>query len=120
MTVMGLRLASATATAVLPTPVGPTMTGVNGRTVGRSDGPSSRAAKTTFQFLFGQLHHTRPAVHVMCWERRAEQAHHQLAHLVGIERLTGLDRRATGVSRGEPLEPVLPSAEAPAGEIGDE
>src|SRR5882672_4096539 len=92
MTVTGVRAASATATAVLPTPVGPTMTGVWCLVSG--------TAKPPFQFLFGELHHTRPSMRVV--------------------RLSRLDRGSTRVGRGEALQPILPAPKSPAGEIGDE
>ena len=107
---MGVRAARLAATAVLPTPVGPTRTGVRCRV----SGPT----KPTFQFLFRQLHHAWPAVHVVRRQRRGEQPDNELAHLARVERLTGLDGGAAGVSRRKALEPVLPASEAAAGEIG--
>src|SRR6266508_1249194 len=104
MTVMGVRAASATATAVLPTPVGPTMTGVWCLVSG--------TAKPPFQFLFGELHHARPSVDVVCRQRRGEQPHDQLAHLARVERLSRLDRGSTCVGRSEALQPILPAAKS--------
>src|SRR5882757_9349654 len=138
MTVMGASAASATATAVLPTPVEPTMTGVMGRslishakacarptlslrTVLRRAHPLGwRPSEPTLQFLFRKLHHGRPAMNIVRGQCRREQSHDQLAHFLDVERLPSLDRGAAGIGRGEPLEPVLPAAEAAAGEIGDE
>src|SRR5881409_2997367 len=112
MTVIGVREASATATAVFPTPVGPTMTGVRSL--------ASGAAKTAFQLVLWKLHHRRSAVHVVRGEGRGEQPHDELTHLVPIERLPSFDRGAARVGRGESLEAVLPAAEPAAREIGDE
>src|SRR6185295_9510795 len=109
MTVMRLRLASATATAVLPTPVGPTITGVRCWVLG--------AAEPALKLFLGKLDHRRSPMNVMRRQRRAQQPHHQLAHFVHVERLSGLDRRATGVRSGKPLEPVLPPAKPAAGQI---
>src|SRR2546422_6875350 len=114
ITVRGVWAASATATAVLPTPVGPTRTGVG---VG---GWGLGAAKAAFQLLFGQLNHRGTAVHVMRRERRREQADDELAHFVGVECLSRLDRRAARERRGKALQPILPAAKPPARPIGDE
>src|SRR5947207_6670909 len=100
ITVMGANAASAVATAVLPTPVGPMMTGVRSL----ESGP----AKPAFQFLFGELHQRRSAVHVVRRQGGGEQTHDQLTHLLDVERLAGLDRRAAGVGRSETLESILP------------
>ena len=59
-------------------------------------------------------------MHVVRRECRGEQADDELAHLVGIERLPGLDGGTTRIRRGESFEPVLPPAKPAAGEIGDE
>src|SRR6267378_82369 len=112
MTVSGVRAASATATAVLPTPVGPTITGVRCLVSG--------AAEPALKLFLGKLNHRWPAMDVVRRERRGEEANHELAHLTRVERLTSLDRRATRIRRGEALQPVLPTAEAAAGEIGDQ
>jgi len=58
-------------------------------------------------------------VHIVRGKRGAEEAHDELAHLVGIERLPGLDGGTTRIRRGESFEPVLPPAKPAAGEIGD-
>src|SRR5687768_276357 len=100
ITVIGVSAASATAVAVLPTPVGPTRTGVRERDSGLG------AAKAAFQLLFGKLHHRRPAVDVVRRQRRGEQPHDELAHLARIERLSRLDGGAARVRCGEALEPV--------------
>src|SRR3989442_10419608 len=109
---MGVRAARLTATAVLPTPVGPTRTGVRCRV----SGPT----KPTFQFLFRKLHHARPAVDVVRRQRRRKKPHDQLAHLPGIQRLSRLDRRTTRVCRGKPLQAILPAAKPATGQIRDE
>src|SRR6266852_10351 len=113
MTVIGVRAASATATAVLPTPVGPTMTGVRCRV-------SGGAAKTPFQLFLWQLDHRGPAMHIVRRECGRQQPDDELAHLVAIECLAGLDRGPAGVRGGKTLEPILPAAEPAAGEIGDQ
>src|SRR5437870_1854021 len=74
-TVMGSSAAHATATAVLPTPVGPTMTGTSG------GAPRSASPKSPLQLPARQLHHRGSAVHVVGRERRAEQPEHELPHL---------------------------------------
>src|SRR5882672_4932982 len=112
ITVTGRWLASATATAVLPTPVGPTRTGVWCLV----SGPT----KTAFQFFLRQLDHRRAPVHVVRRERRREQADDEPAHFVGVERLSRLDRRAARERGGKALQPILPAAEAPTRQIGDE
>src|SRR6266513_824294 len=112
MTVIGRRSASAAATAVLPTPVGPTMTGVRCRMSG--------TAKPTFQFLFGKLHETRSAMDIVRGECGAQQSHDELAHFTRIERLSRLERRAARICRREALEPVLPSSKPSPRQIGDE
>src|SRR5712692_6799417 len=112
MTVIGTRSAIATATAVLPTPVGPRTTGVRGLVSG--------TAKPPFQFLFRELHHRGAAVDVMGGQSCGEQAHDQLAHLARIERLSSLDRCPARVGRGETLKTILPTTKPSAGEIGDE
>src|SRR5881398_3022216 len=110
--VMGSSAAHAAATAVLPTPVGPTITGVRG---GISGSP-----KSPLQLALGQLYDRGPAVHVVGRQCRAEQAEHELPHLLHLEPLTRLDGRATGEGRREALQPVGERAESPSGEIGDE
>src|SRR5690242_19484809 len=97
--VMGSSAAHAAATAVLPTPVGPTMTG----TSGGGEAPRSASPKSPLQLPARQLHHRGPAVHVVRRERRAEQPQHELPHLLRPEPLTRLDGRATGERRGEAL-----------------
>src|ERR1041384_8408312 len=109
MTVMACNSASAAATAVLPTPVGPTMTGTNGR---------SAAPKPARPLGARQLYDGGPPVDVVRGQRGGEQPHDQLAHLVGIEVMARFDGGAAGVGRGEALEAIGPAAEAPAGEIG--
>src|SRR6266850_2391056 len=112
MTVMGASAASATATAVLPTPVEPTTTGVRSL--------ESGAAEPALKLFLGKLHHGRPAMNIMRGQCRRQQPHDQLAHFLNVELLPSLDRGAAGIGRGESLEPVLPAAEAAAGEVGDE
>src|SRR5262245_41775414 len=112
MTVMGVRAARATATAVFPTPVGPTITGVGCR--------ESGAAEPALKLFLRQLNHRWPSMHVVRWQRGAEEPNDQLTHLSGLERLTSLDRRATRIRRRKALEPVLPSAETAPSEVGDE
>src|SRR4029077_12063306 len=80
-TVMGSRAAHAAATAVLPTPVGPAMTGTSG------GAPRSASPKPPRQLSARQLHHRRPAVHVVRRQRRAEQPQHELPHLFRPEPL---------------------------------
>src|SRR5207302_10716460 len=68
MTVMGCNAASAAATAVLPTPVGPTMTGTSRR---------SAAPKPPLQLDAGQLYVGGPPVLVLRRQPRGHQAHHE-------------------------------------------
>src|SRR5690349_9117660 len=111
MMVMGCNAASAAATAVLPTPVGPTMTGTSGR---------SAAPKPSLQLGARQLYDGGPPMDVVRGQRGGQQSYHELAHLVGIEMMSRLDRGAARVRRGEALQPVGPAAEAAAREIGHE
>src|SRR6266566_2470995 len=113
--VMGSSAAQAAATAVLPTPVGPTMTGTSGGCANALAPPES-----AFQLPARQLHHRGPAVHVVGRQRRAEQPEHELAHLLHSQPLTRLDGGATRERRGEALQPVREPAEPSAREIGDE
>src|SRR3989454_796968 len=87
----------ATATAVLPTPVGPTRTGTRGR---------SAPPKPSLQLVLRQLYDRGPPVHVVRREGRAEQPTHQLPHLFELEPLARLDRRPACEGGGEALEPV--------------
>src|SRR5438445_13887731 len=73
----------ATATAVLPTPVGPTSTGTRGR---------SAPPKPSLQLVLRQLYDRGPAVHVVRRECRGEQPAHQLPHLFELVHLDRLDR----------------------------
>src|SRR2546428_12768358 len=111
MTVIGVSEASATATAVLPTPVGPTMTGVRCRVSG--------GGKTPVQLFLWQLDHRGPAMHVVRGECGRKQPDEELAHLVGVECLARLDRGSAGVRRGKPPQTILPPAKPAAGGIGD-
>src|SRR3989442_13955248 len=110
MTEMGSSAAQATATAVLPTPVGPTRTGTRGR---------SAPPKSPLQLALRQLHDGGPPVHVVRGERRREQPAHEVAHLRQLEVLSRLDRRPTGEHRSEALEPVreAPPPGPPAREV---
>src|SRR4051812_30958661 len=114
MTVMGVNDARATATAVFPEPVGPTMTGVRGRGWGLGAGEPS------FKLFLGKLDHRRPAVDVMHRQRGREQADDQLPHLLSVELMPGFDRGTTGIGGRKPLEAILPATKATAGEVGDE
>src|SRR5438132_389613 len=98
----------ATATAVLPTPVGPTSTGTRGR---------SAPPKPSLQLVLRQLYDRGPAVHVVRREGRGEQPAHQLPHLFELEPLARLDRGPACEGGGEALEPVRPTAESAAREI---
>src|SRR5690242_139727 len=104
---MGSSAAHAATTAVLPTPVGPTMTGTSG------GAPRSASSKSPLQLSARQLHHRRPAVHVVGGERGAEQPEHELPHLFQLEPLARLDGRATRERRREALEPVGERTEPP-------
>src|SRR5437879_2625466 len=112
MTVTGSSSAQATATAVLPTAVGPTSTGVRGR----MSGPS----KPSLQLFPRKPHDGRPPVHVVGGEGGREQPPDQLARLRRLETLSGLDRGAARERRREPLQPVRPSPEPSPREIGHE
>src|SRR5260370_35859593 len=114
ITVIGVSAASAAATAVLPTPVGPTTTGVRGRDWGLG------AAKTAFQLFLWELNHGRSPVDVVRRQRRGQQPHDQLAHLAHVERLSGFDRGATRVGRREAFQAILPAAKPATGEVRDQ
>src|SRR6266480_3039034 len=101
----------ATATAVLPTPVGPTSTGTRGR---------SAPPKSSLQLVLRQLYDRGPPVYVVRRERRAEQPTHQLTHLLEPEPLARLDRGPAREGGGEALEAVRPTAEPAAREIRHE
>src|SRR5207253_6474972 len=92
-TLMGSSAAHAATTAVLPTPVGPTMTGTSG------GAPRSASPKSPLQLPARQLHHRGSAVHVVGRERRAEQPEHELPHLLQLEplarRFGRRDRKST-------------------------
>src|SRR3989454_2406537 len=109
ITVMGARAPSAAATAVLPTPVGPTSTGTRGR---------SGSPKPPLQLVLRQLHDGRPAVHVVGRQSGAEDADDELPHLVRLEPLAGLDRGAAGEGRGEALQPVRQTGRSTGRETG--
>src|SRR5207247_7697626 len=83
ITVMGARTPSAAATAVLPTPVGPTSTGTRGR---------SGSPKPPLQLVLRQLHDGRPAVHVVAGWGGAEDGDAKRPHLDRPERQARLDR----------------------------
>src|SRR5437899_9442659 len=112
MTVIGTRAPIATATAVLPTPVGPTMTGVRGW--------GSGAAEAAFKLFLRELNEARTAMYVVRRQRCGEEPQDQLPHFSGVERLPGLDRCPARVGCGEPLETILPTTKPSPGEIGDE
>src|SRR5437667_2956328 len=112
MTVIGTSAPIAAATAVLPTPVGPTMTGVRGW--------GSGAAEAAFKLFLRELNEARTAVYVVRRQRCSEEPQDQLPHFSGVERLPGLDRCPARVGCGEPLETILPTTKPSAGEIGDE
>src|SRR5690349_21286215 len=109
---MGMRAASAAATAVLPTPVGPTTTGVRSL--------ESGAAEPALKLFLGKLNHRWPTMHIVRRQRGGQQPHDQLPHFAHVERLTGFDGGAARVGRRETLQAVLPAAEPAAGEIGDQ
>src|SRR5260370_33310256 len=112
MTVSGSRAAQAAATAVLPIAVGPISTGVRRR--------GSAAAKSPLQLVLGQLDDGRSAVHVMGRQRRGEQPGDEFPDLFGLEVLARFDGGAARERRGEPLQPIDPAPEAPAGEMAHE
>src|SRR2546427_5217397 len=101
----GQIAASASATAVFPTAVGPTTTG------------TLPPAKPALQLLAGQLYDRRAPMHVVRRKVGREQPEEQLAHLALVEPLARLDRGPAGVSCGEALEPVGPAAEPPARQV---
>src|SRR5256885_9118142 len=102
---MAASSAHATATAVLPTPVGPTSTGTSGR---------SAPPKSSLQLVLRQLYDRGPPVYVVRRERRAEQPTHQLTHLLELEPLARLDRGPAREGGGEALEAVRPNPEPAA------
>src|SRR6185312_6067771 len=87
----GTRRASAIASALFPAPVGPVIT--------RSLTP----AKASLELVPGQLHDGRPAVYVVRRQRRAREGRVERAHLVGRERVAGLDRGLARERGGEML-----------------
>src|SRR6267143_2217709 len=93
MTVRGQCAARASASAVFPTPVGPTMTGTSGL----------RAAKPALQLIPRELHDGGPAVDVVRGKLAGEEAREELPHLVGPQGLARLDGRPAGIRRGESL-----------------
>src|SRR2546430_17023654 len=107
---MGSSAAHAAATAVLPTPVGPTITGVRG---GISGSP-----KSPLQLALGQLYDPGPAVHVVGRQCRAEQAEPELPHPLHLEPLARLEGRGTAERPPEAPPPLGERAESPSGAIG--
>src|SRR2546428_14162081 len=83
MTVSGSSAARAAATAVLPTPVGPTRTGTNGR---------SGSPKPALELVFRELDDGRPAVDVVRRQGGRQEAGQQLPHLLGAELVPRPDR----------------------------
>src|SRR4029077_5641237 len=110
MMVTGSRAAHAAATAVFPTAVGPTSTGTRG-------GRASGSPKASLQLILWKVHDRGPPMHMVCGEGGGKQPHHELAQFVRLETLARLDRRATGIGRGEALEAVGPAAEPTACQI---
>src|SRR5579862_4649423 len=106
MTVMESRAARASASAVFPDAVGPTTTMVRG---------GSAPAKPPLQLVRRKLHDGGPAVHVVGRKRRGEETIDQLAHFVGIEAVSGLDRGPTRERGRETLQAILPPPEAAPG-----
>ena len=91
--------ASASATAVFPTPVGPTRIGV------------LASAKAALQFFARQLDDGGPAMHIVRRQLTGKQARQQLTPRSIVEWLAGLHRGMTGIGRHESLEPIGPAAE---------
>src|SRR2546425_2140362 len=112
MTVIGVSDASATATAVLPTPVGPTTTGVRCLVSG--------AAEAALKLFLGKLDHRRPSVDIVSRERGTKQPDDELPHLVDVEGLARFDGRAARVCRRKAFQTILPAAKPAAGQISDE
>src|SRR4030095_11445611 len=108
MTSSGQWAANATAPAVLPMPVGPTMTGV------------LAPAKPALQLLAAELYHAGASVNVVRRQGTGEESGHQPAHFLLGERFAGLDRGTTGIGRSEAFEPVGPSPETATSKIGDQ
>src|SRR6476619_5255787 len=102
----GHTVASASATAVLPTAVGPTTTG------------TLPTPKPALQLLARQLHDGGTAVHVVGRQVGGEQPQQQLPHFALVERVARFYRGAAGVGRREPFQPVGPATEPPPSEIG--
>src|SRR5512142_2563183 len=89
MIVMGACSASHIATVLFPAAVGPQMTS------------SSSPAESTLNLVPGELNYRGAPVHVVRGQRRVAKGDEQRAHLVGRQRLAGLDRRLAGNGRGE-------------------
>src|SRR5688572_7240493 len=105
MTSRGQCAPSATATAVLPTAVGPTSTG------------TLPAAKSALQLLARELDDRGAPVHVVGRQVGAEQSQEQLAHLPFPEPVTRFHGGSTGVGGSKALQSIGPAAEAPPRQI---
>src|SRR5215203_4929274 len=100
MTSSGQCAPNATATAVLPTAVGPTSTG------------TLAPAKPALQLFPRELHDGGAPVHIVWWQIGAEEPQEQLAHLPLAQPVSRFHRRATGVCGGEAFQPVGPPTES--------
>src|SRR5256884_1515820 len=74
---------------------------------------NSAPPESAFQLLLGELDDRRSSVHVVRGARRREEPGHQLAHLVALEALAGLDGGPAGGRRREALQPGGPPPEPP-------
>src|SRR5256885_11591902 len=105
-TEMGASAAHAAATAVLPTPVGPTIAGTSGGCATLLRTPHSAPPESAFQLRTRQLYHRGPAVHIVGRQRRAQQSDHELPHFLHLQPLARLHGGATPQRPGKPLQPV--------------
>src|SRR5215203_726472 len=105
MTSSGQCAPNATATAVLPTAVGPTSTG------------TLAPAKPALQLFPRELHDGGAPVHIVWWQIGAEEPQEQLAHLPLAQPVSRFHRRATRVCGGEAFQPVGPPTESATWQI---
>src|SRR3954470_9465228 len=95
----GQWAARASATAVLPTAVGPRSTG------------TLAPAKPALQLLTGQLHDGGAPVHIVRWQIGGKEPEQQFPHLALLELLSSLHCCSTSIGRGKAFQSIGPAAE---------